>query len=129
MEPLKSTKSKTVQGSFLYLKDALEYQDTKPYYYTGPLPEDQEDMRTNLQYEYRGNIDFHDMRGSEASFTLDKHGFEITKFPLTRGSDNALPLDNYMEFVAAYMKEHMKAEFAVSYNYKVSRILQSWFSY
>jgi len=126
MESLKSTKSKITRGSFLYLLDAPEYQHDKPYYYTGPLPEGQEHLRTNLQYEKHENIEFHDMRGNEAFFTLDRHGFEMTKFPpLSRGSDNALPLNDYMEFVAGYMKEHMKAEFAVSYNYKVSHVFNS----
>ena len=124
MESLKSTKSEITRGSFMYLKDVPEYQDNKPYYYTGPLPESQEHMRTNLHYENHENIEFHDIRGNESFFTLDRHGFEMTKFPpLSRGSDNALPLDDYMEFVAAYMKRHMKAELAVSYNYKVSHLL------
>jgi hypothetical protein len=124
MESLKSTKPDPTRGSLLYLKDVPEYEDAKPYYYTGPLPEGKEHMRTNLQYEKHDNINFHDMRGNEGSFTLDRHGIEMTRFPpLLRGSDNALPLNDYMEYVATFIKEHMQAALAISYNYKVGVLL------
>ncbi|KAG7287563.1 hypothetical protein NEMBOFW57_007075 [Staphylotrichum longicolle] len=108
--------------SLSFLEDLPEYDETKPYYFSGPLPEEQEELRTNIRYQTLNRIPLLNLRGQEHKLDVEKHGFEIIKVP-----ESILRLDvrgagrgEYMEKMAGAVKRRLNATFVVCYNYKVS---------
>jgi hypothetical protein len=108
--------------SLSFLEELPEYATIKPYYFSGPLPEDQEQFRTNICYRTLDHIPIVNLRGQEQRLNVEKHGFQIVKVPAA-----VLGLDvkgagrgEYMEEMAEVVKQRLKATFVLCYNYKVS---------
>ena len=64
--------------SFDYLSRDERYDKEKPYYFSGPLTEDQEPARSNLTYTTHDGIKVGDIRGLEHRLSLDVHGLNCS---------------------------------------------------
>ncbi|KAF1954825.1 hypothetical protein CC80DRAFT_475553 [Byssothecium circinans] len=105
----------TTQISFIC--DDPKYEEEKPYYYSGELPPDKEQLRTNLQYDRHDNVKVYNVRGHENDIKLVEDGFEFVHF--TPSADVAGTKDAaasaYMEELAQMLKEKFSAELVLCY--------------
>lgn len=111
-------------ADFSYIQKSHLYDVEKPYYYSGPLPEDQEHLRTNIGFTTHTDIPTYDIRGREGMTNLDTHGFEFRVVPTaTNISEPVVREDEiagaYMEEVAAWLKDKTAAELVLCYNCRV----------
>lgn len=112
-------------GQFEYIADLQEYAYEKPYYFSGPIPEEQEHLRSNIKY-VRHNVSLRDLRGREQDLKLEQHGFEFPRLPTKLSltiEENCMDESHaYMEEVAQWLKERLAAEMVLCYAYRVSII-------
>lgn len=105
-----------------YLKDLDIYNETKPYYISGVLSEDQEKFRTNLEYELLPGVPVYNLRGEEDKLSLEKHGFQILGIPDSianldiRGSSKEV----YIREMSERVKVLLNASFVLCYDCRVS---------
>lgn len=109
---------------FSYIKISDHHSVEKPYYYSGPLPPDQEEPRTNTEFASHGNITAYNIRGHEHEASLDQHGFEFrvvpTKVNISQPVDREEKFgEEYMEEVSAWLKNELQAELVLCYNCRV----------
>ncbi|KAK1835679.1 hypothetical protein QBC39DRAFT_388621 [Podospora conica] len=79
--------SGTVTSELLYLKKLPLYAKEKPFQLFVPVAADAADTRsTNLEFESKEQT-FEDIRGREADFSLDSHGFRTGVYPTGLDSD------------------------------------------
>lgn len=106
--------------SFDYLTRSELYDAVKPYNFAGALGPEQESHRSNLTYTTHDGIKLKDLRGSEHLLNLETHGFELLrdepKANLDEPSDEDLA--TYLEETAAFLKQHLDAEFVMAYNFR-----------
>ena len=107
--------------SFDYLSRNKIYDIEKPYYFSGPLEKEQEKIRSNLTYTTHGNVQLRDLRGFEEQLVLDVHGFQLLKHTprVSLVSPTEEQINNYLTESSAFLKEFLKAEAVISYNYRV----------
>lgn len=104
-----------------FLKDSPDYEASKPYYVSGPLPQHLETSRTNIQYEILGHNRLHNLRGYEDRLSLDRHGFKIINVPPDtvsldiRGSQK----QQYIETMTEYARNVLGASYALCYDCRV----------
>ncbi|KAJ5701175.1 hypothetical protein N7488_008723 [Penicillium malachiteum] len=103
-----------------FLNDLPEYDHTKPYNFSGPLPEELEASRTNIQYRMLHDIPVSNIRREERKFMISKHGFQFIQVPDdlikldVRGSNNQK--EEYIESITILIKELLGASFALCYD-------------
>lgn len=104
-----------------FLKNLLEYENSKPYYISGPLPENQENVRTNIQYETLYRVPLSNVRGFENKLSLARHGFQIMKIPNDvndldiRGNQK----QDYVEKITGLVEKELGAPFVMCYDCRV----------
>jgi len=111
----------TITTSFCCIKRCNKYNTEKPYFFSGPLPTDQEPHRTNLEYENAPNVLLRDLRGYEKCLNLDRHGFEFIDRGLLSTTQCKTEEDahEYMLGISEYTKSRFGAELVVCYDYSV----------
>jgi hypothetical protein len=114
-------------GSLFFIKDLALYDTEKPYQYGGPLEPSQEHLRTNIKVETVQRVPVHDLRQlSLTKFTLTQNSFQIMNQP-SRYADRLKTedvLQQYLEETTNLLKELLRAELVVCYNFKVRGIAQ-----
>lgn len=102
------------------------YDLEKPYYFSGTLEQDQENARTNLVFTYHNDIPIRDLRGVEHQLKLNIHGFQLlshtSSIDLVNPDDKQL--QEYLVEVSDFIKDQLKAEVVLCYNYRVSVVLK-----
>jgi hypothetical protein len=104
-----------------FLADRPEYQVSKPYYISGPLPNDLEIPRTNIEYETLQRLRLTNLRGKEDRLSLSEHGFQILHVSTSvtdldvRGVHRA----DYISAMVDLVKSTLRATFALCYDCKV----------
>lgn len=117
-----TTNHPPTKASFTFLKDIRLYEREKPYYFAGELDPAQEHLRTNIEYEEINGVNVQDIRGYEHEFYFERDGVEIVNFDCALTSlaqGTTIPVDEYLEEVATFVKNKCQAEIAISYHYKV----------
>jgi hypothetical protein len=116
----------TVSSTFSYLKRDSRYASEKPYYYSGDLPLDYENSRTNLKFEVGPPVLLRDLRVVKEHIHLDTHGVELFK-----NSSKTLAELRFGEIPQLYLQEmsnivkiKLQAELVITYDYRVSAILR-----
>ena len=109
--------------SFDYLARDQLYSKEKPYYFSGPLDEDQEYARSNLAYTTHDGIKLHNIRGLEQALSLDIHGFELLKYTPQASLVNPdeEQIHGYLAETSGFLKKALNAEAVITYNYRASR--------
>ena len=128
MSVLSSLRGPQTPATFSFLKHEDKFAHEKPYYYNGPLATGQEALRSNFGYEVISNVPVTDIRGSETQLTLEEDGVEVVNFtPRTSLAApwESLPIQTYLDEVAAFVKQKLQAQHVLAYNYKVSLQLHS----
>ncbi|RWA10870.1 hypothetical protein EKO27_g4235 [Xylaria grammica] len=103
-----------------FLRDLDEYESQKPYYISGPLPNDLADYRSNIQYDLVNGVFISNLRGHEKKLSLEKHGFQIIEVSEAIGSLDVQGQERneYIEKMADLLKERLHADLVLCYNYK-----------
>ena len=109
------------QCAFSYLADIEKYHSEKPYVYSGPLPPGAERLRTNIETSVYKNLTATDIRGHEDRLSLDQHGFKIRRLSQTQDELDVSKNnpEQYMQGLAAMMKQDPDCELALCYNCRV----------
>lgn len=102
-----------------YLASLPMYDTVKPYNLQIEPP--QGIPRNNIHVTEYANIPVHDCRGDEASFTLEKQGFQFSSFPLT----DSLPppegdLDLHLRHAEDFLRELLGAQEVRVFEHKAS---------
>jgi len=109
--------------AFHYLKRSGLYAKEKPFYFSGTLEIEQEDRRSNLEYEVHDGIKVRDLREHQQALSLKSHGFELLRHTPT--VDLLAPSEDiiysYLEELVETVKEHLGAEAVFAYNYRFRR--------
>jgi hypothetical protein len=106
--------------SFSYIK-ADEYESEKPYYYSAPLPAEEEHLRTNLKYSTVDDITVVDVRDVRDQISLDKQGFEYFDAPanLTYAALAEKGLEVYLKDATSFLRFRLNAQLILVYDYRV----------
>ncbi|KAI1079848.1 hypothetical protein F5B20DRAFT_590399 [Whalleya microplaca] len=120
-----------LHAGFLYIKDLPKWKHEKPYYISGPLPEDQEHLRGNIDCVPHETT-LYDLRGREDEIKMEKHGFELVKkpsaIPLSLDNDSEDRTSEYLEETAAWLEKRLGAEkvLAYAFRYRVTGDAMEW---
>lgn len=121
-----AAKAPVTLAEFDYIADLDKYEHEKPYYYSGPLHCDQEQMRSNIEHDRRGSIQVRDLRGLEDQLSLERHGFEIQQLPsnvgLTFDDEVEDRIQDYMLETSDWLKQRFQAECVLCYAYRVLKV-------
>lgn len=100
--------------------DGEGYDKEKPYTIAGPLPHDQEPIRTNLRCSPR-EVPIRDLRGFESHLSIEKTGFEIVNLPAKADLDtvNEKSVEEYLLQITGWVEQRLNAHHVVCYAYKV----------
>jgi predicted component of type VI protein secretion system len=117
-----------VSATFQYLEKSPKWDSEKPYYISGPLPQEQLHLRSNLSFSFH-SVDVKDLRsagqltGIKEHVTVESHGFELATWkspvPLTLDNEAQDSTEPYMAEVAKWLKTRFEAEVVISYAYRV----------
>ena len=89
------------EASFLYLDWQELYNTEKPFQIFSAIPEHAIDQRaTNLVFKAGPPEHINDIRGNEASFSLDVHGFAVRKHVTSLQN-----FENVSEIESVYLRE------------------------
>lgn len=111
-----------IQGGFSYIADVPKWNEEKAYYISGPLPEESEHMRTNLEYEPHDPT-IYNLRGHEKDLKMERDGFELVHYPpevrlsLDDGVEDRT--EEYLEATTAWLEKRFKAEKVLCYAFRV----------
>jgi hypothetical protein len=124
LSDLKDLPSTSCTLSFI---KAEKYESIKPYFFSGPLPPDQETLRTNLEYTRRDDVSMLDLRGLEHVLDIQQHGFQFLKRPTAISTEKSEDefIKSYMEETTLILKDQLNADIVLCYDYRV-RSLVCW---
>lgn len=124
--PFSSKNLAALQGGFSYIADLPKWNEDKPYYISGPLPKDQEHMRTNLEYAAHTPT-LHNLRGHEQDLKMERDGFELVKYPpevrLSLDADAEDKTQDYLEATTSWLENRFQAEKVLCYAFRVRAVL------
>ena len=110
-----------LHASIHFLAHREVYRIEKPYSlrYTG----EEQVAQTNIELDKHDNIPIHDIRGREREFSLEKHGFTISKLSsrmLYRDfSDPEQVIAIYLHEIASHLKKLLGARHVQIYEHLV----------
>ena len=119
-----------LQASIHFLAHREVYRTEKPYSlrYTG----EENIAQTNIELDKHDDISIHDIRGRESEFSLEKHGFTISKLSsrmLYRNfSDPEQVIAIYLHEVASHLKKLLGARHVQIYEHLVRYCQPSHFA-
>lgn len=98
-----------------FLKDLPEYGHTKPYHFSGALPEEHGSSRTNIQYEMQHHTPVYNLRGEHHMLRLADHGFQVIQVPgdIVRLYVRGTQKQEYVENVTGLIKDLLESSFAL----------------
>ncbi|KUJ15024.1 uncharacterized protein LY89DRAFT_736084 [Mollisia scopiformis] len=112
--------------TFYCIKRSEKYDTQKPYFYSGTLPADQEENRTNLEYTAVPNVVLRDLRGYERDLDIEQHGFQFLDRRLISETECRREEDvqGFMLGISKFTEERFAAELVLCYDYNFRR--SSW---
>jgi hypothetical protein len=97
-----------------------EHKNEKPFYSTIPFSAPGA-VQTNYG-SVEKEVVFHDIRGHESEFTLEKHGFEYAKLPttFTEWRDGAKVKAEHFGEIEEFLKKKLNAKKVILFDHSVS---------
>lgn len=113
-------------ASVFYIKPGLLYESEKPYFFNVPTDPEWEPQVKQSNVEYtRKTVAVADIRGHEACFTLDAHGFQLGKLASSLSYADFAVTDTvvtrYYEEVEAFLKAATGAIEVLPFDFQVRR--------
>jgi hypothetical protein len=110
-----------VSTASFFVDTNSQFQDEKPYELQyqprGDFP------LTNLNWAKYENINVADIRGHESQFTISKNGFQLCRFKSSLTADHFRETEKieqiYLKEVAHFLKEELKADRVLVFDYNV----------
>lgn len=120
--PLTPENLPAIKGGFSYIADLPKWNEDKPYYISGPLPADQEHLRTNLEYAAHTPT-LYNLRGHEKHLKMERDGFELVYYPpevrLSLDANAEDRTSEYLEATTSWLEKRFEAEKVLCYAFRV----------
>ncbi|KAK8075549.1 hypothetical protein PG997_010212 [Apiospora hydei] len=111
-----------VHAPLAFLRDLKIYEVEKPYHLTLTKDRECDSVITNIAHDVYGNIEVTNIRGSEDSFLLDVHGFQLAKHETSmspRDFDSLEGRERYASEIESFLKALLGAKDVRMMHYKV----------
>lgn len=118
------TQLPSVTSAFQYIKDSPKFETEKPYHFSGPLDPDEENRRTNIEFEWHYDVPVRDLRGHIDTLDLDIHGFKIVRngSNLLEGLQETETFIKYLKDTTDLVKSQLNASRAICFDYRVIQV-------
>lgn len=111
-----------IYAPLAFLRDLKIYEVEKPYHLTLTKDRESDSVITNIAHDVYNNIELTDIRGSEDSFHLEIHGFQLAKhdMPMVMKDFSSLEArDQYASEMQSFIKAFLGAKDVRLMHYKV----------
>ncbi|KAK6859670.1 hypothetical protein PG995_003306 [Apiospora arundinis] len=123
------TKVDKVYASLAFLRDLKIYKVEKPYHLTLSKDREADSVITNIAHDVYEKVEITDVRGSEDSFDLDTHGFQLVKHEMSMSTEDfgsPEARERYAAEIKCFLMAYLGAKDVRLMHYKVrDRILST----